>query len=426
MRSLSLHNTCKHRTLQKFAIFIFVCILVLHGTYFRTRPSVEVPTVDWLVFARLFVCAIGFIIGIILIPKNVSWGFGAKSILLYVLAAGISAIRSPYPIIVVGYFILLLGASVLMIALVYTAQNVIHLKKLEKIWFLTVSLLVLKDSIIGLLFPEMASAKAGPFRLGMGVTHANILSFLAGLLFWLSFKERVVRHPVILWLTRFFYIFVILLAQSRVSIAAFLIAGLFFFLFSTRDYFKRWIIVFGGIGTVVAFSLLLLSFGLRPATDVVDYMRRGQSKEELASFTGRTYIWPHVYKKAMESPIIGHGYGVSRLTMGEIPHVGFEPSHCHNEVLEVFFNTGLFGLIPFFAIFLYSLRWIKNFSRLRCVFSKTLTLHAVCVVVTLVTSSFFTSNVAGRLSPVQPLFFFYLLTLDCEKQCLYPDFSGSA
>lgn len=415
MRSLSLQNTSKHRTLQKFAIFIFVCILVLHGTYIRTRPGVQVPTMDWVVAARLAACAIAFVVGIILIPKNVSWGFGAKSLLLYALAAGLSAIRSPYPVIVIGYFIQLLGATVLMIGLVYRTENVRQLERIEKIWFITVAVLVLKDSITGLLFPEMAATKSGTFRLGMGVTHAVLLSLLATLVFWMSFEHKRSGNPVIMWLLRAFLIYVIIGAISRVSIVAFVVGGIFYFLFNTRDYFKRWIIVFDGIGIVVAFSLLLLSFGLRPATDVVDYMRRGQSKEELASFTGRTYIWPHVLQKSFESPIVGHGYGVSRLTMGELPEADFQPYHCHNEVLEVFFNTGLVGLIPFFAIFLYSLRWIRNSSRLQRTFSPNLSLHAVCVVVVLVTSSFFVSRVAGKLCPVQPLFFFYLLTLDREK-----------
>jgi O-antigen ligase len=373
---------------------------------------------DWLVAARLLACAIAFIVGIILIPKNVSWGFGAKSLLVYLLAAGISAIKSPYPVTVVGYFILLLGASVLMIALTYSARNVLQLERIEKIWFLTVTILVIKDAITSLMFPEMeGTTTRGTFRLGMGVTHAVALSFLAGLVFWLSLKEARPTHPIMVWPIRFFCIFVILLARSRVPIASFLFAGCCFFLFKRND-LKRWVIVPACIGLLVTFLILNLSFGSPWADETVKYLKRGQGITGLKTFTSRTYIWGHVLNKSMDSPIVGHGFGVSRLTMGNPPGVSFQPDHCHNEALEVFFDMGLFGLIPFFAMFMYSLRWIKDSSRLRRVFSTDMALHGICVVAMLLASSMFEIRVAARVTPIQPLFFLYLLTLDRERHFL--------
>lgn len=420
MKSLQAYYNDNHSKLYKFAVIIFISILVFHGTFFRTRPSVVVPTMDWLVFARLLTCSIGFIVGVILIPKNVSWGFGAKILLLYVLATGISVINSPYPTIVSGYVILLLGAGVLMIALVYHAQNAVQLEKIEKIWLITVSVLILKDAITSLLFPEMQTV-GEVRRFGMGVTHANALSIFAGLAFWISFKKERVKNSLFIWLFRSLLIFIIIGAISRVSIAAFLTGGLFYLFLNakgSRNYFKRWIIVFSGVGVVSTFFLLSLSFNQGWATDVNDYLRRGQDKTALTTFTGRTLIWQHVLKKTLESPIIGHGYGISRLTMGELPTSDAQPSHCHNEVLEVFFNTGLLGLIPFLVMLMYSLKWMINYSRLSSLFSTDLALHAVCVIVMLLVSSMFEARIGGTLNPTQPLFFFYLLTLDREKQFL--------
>ena len=56
----------KQSNLYNLAIFVFIAILVLNGTYFRARSSADVPALDWLVLARLLVCLIGFVIGIIL------------------------------------------------------------------------------------------------------------------------------------------------------------------------------------------------------------------------------------------------------------------------------------------------------------------------------------------------------------------------
>jgi len=417
MNSLPLYYTLKHRKLYKFAMFIFISILVFHGTYFRTRPSDVVPAMDWLVFARLLTCSIGFITGFILIPKNVKWGFGSKVLLLYVLATGISAVKSPYPVTVIGYFILLLGASVLMIGLVYHAQNVVQLEKIEKIWFITVSVLIVKDAITSLLFPEMQTV-GGVQRLGMGVTHANFLSMLAVLVFWVSFRQVRIKYSALLWLLRAFLIYIIIGAISRVSIAAFLIGGLFFFLFKTREYFKRGIIVFSGVGILLAFFLLSLSFEQEWSNKIVTYTKRGQDKAALTTYTGRTLIWQHALKKSFESPITGHGYGISRLTMGELPTSDARPSHCHNEVLEVFFNTGFLGLIPFLVMLMYSLKWMINYSRLSSLFSTDLALHAVCVIVMLLVSSIFETRLSVRILPTHLLFFLYLLTLDREKHFL--------
>jgi O-antigen ligase len=414
MQSLPSHYTVNHRTLHKFAIFIFICILVFHGTYFRIRPEAAAPTMDWLVFARLLTCAMGFMVGIVLLPRNIAWGFGAKILLFYVLATGISAINSPYPATVIGYFILLLGASVLMIALVYHAKNIVQLEKIEKIWFFIVSAFILKDTVTSLIFQEMRPA-GEVVRLGMGVTHANALSFLAGLIFWISFTCKRSKYPLVLWLWRVFLLYVIIAAVSRVSIAAFVIGGLCYILFRRKEYLNRWIVVFSCVGILVTVFALGLSFDQSWASDIVGYLTRRQDKTSLSTFSARTDIWQNAANQSLESPIIGHGYGVSRLTMGPLPNHDFQPMHCHNEVLEVFFTTGLLGLIPFLLMFVYSLNWLRRSSWLSRTFSTDFTLHAICVVVMLLVSSIFEARIGGKLFPTHLLFFFYLLTMDRAK-----------
>lgn len=406
-----------HRKVYLFAIFIFISLLVLHGTYFRVRPSAAVPTMDWLIFARLLTCVIAFVVGIAFIPKNVSWGFGSKILMLYVFATALSAINSPNPTIVIGYYILLLGASILMIALVYSAQNLVQLEKIEKVWFVTVSVLVLKDAITALIFPEMQN-EWGVRRLGMGVTHANMLSILAGIIFWISFRRERINNQVFMWLFRSFLIFIIIMAMSRVSIVAFLTGGIFYFWFRNKDSLNRRIIIFTGAGFLIIFFLLNLSFGLSWSNNIVDYLTREQDKSSLTSLTGRTQIWQHVINRSTESPFIGQGYGVFRLTVGPSPFIDYQPAHSHNEILQVYFETGLLGLIPFLAMFIYSLKWLKSFSRLQRVFSTNIALHAICVTIMLLVSSITEARIGGSLGPIHPIFFFYLLILDRETHFL--------
>lgn len=408
----------KNGKMDKLGLFIFSLILILHGTYFRTRTSVEVPTVDWLIIARMGTCLAGLIVGAILFFGRFHLGFGATALLCYVLATGVSAVFSEQPIIVMGYFILLMGATMLLIALVYRADDVLDLERIEKVWFFTILVLVLKDAVIGFFFTETLPNE-DVSRLGMGVTHANFLSFLSVLLFWISFQAGKSHRQLILWPLRGLLILILVGAVSRISIVAFFIGGLFYFLFRNINNFKNWIMIFSAIGFLTAGFLLNFSFDLEWSKGVTSYLRRGQNDERLTSFTGRTLIWQHAYKKAFESPLVGQGYGITRFTMGTLPEMDeYQPPHCHNDLLEVFLSTGLFGFIPYFIFCVYGLRWSIKYTRLRGIFSEDLALHAVCIFVMVLFTSIFESNMGSRLTPIQPLFFFYVIILDRESDFL--------
>ena len=125
-----------------------------------------------------------------------------------------------------------------------------------------------------------------------------------------------------------------------------------------------------------------------------------------------------------DSPLIGHGYGISKVTLGESLYDEYHSSHAHNEILESLVTTGLVGLIPLLMMMSYSLLWIIDHGRLRRVFSKDISIHALCLVVILIMSSFTESWITTRISPVQPLFFFYLLILDRRRDITISDRDG--
>jgi hypothetical protein len=415
----------RNKKLHFAAIVVFVLILILTGTYFRNRPGGGVPTIDWLVIARLIACTAAFLVGILLLLKRITWGFGTCALTLYVLAAGLSAVFSEYPLVVGGYVLLLLGTSVLMMALVHYANSAEELAKIERIWFLTICVLVVKDTMTYLMFPDMRpSGEDDIGRLGMGVTHPTQLSLYAVILFWLSFNSSRIGTNLLIWLWRVFLILVILAARSRGPMMAFAVGALFYSVFSGRERTKRWIISLGIVLAISALFVLSLELEQNWAGNISEYMKRGQDAEGLSSFTGRTFVWQNALRISADSPLIGHGYGISKVTLGESLYDEYHSSHAHNEILESLVTTGLVGLIPLLMMMSYSLLWIIDHGRLRRVFSKDISIHALCLVVILIMSSFTESWITTRISPVQPLFFFYLLILDRRRDITISDRDG--
>jgi O-antigen ligase len=399
--------------LEKLGLVLLVVILVLHGTYLRSREN-DSTGLDWVVMGRVLACFCGFGIGVLLLRRVLPLGFGAKALLMYGLAAVLSGLACPYTKLVIGYSILLLGVSLLTIALVGTAKSLPQLRIIETLWFATVCVLAVKDTIIT-RGGTASEAGADVSRLGMGSTHPCELSLLAVLLFWMSFGRGRGWVRVALWVLRAFLIYVLIAAETRTSLAAFVLAGMVRFLLISRDPLRRIVIATAAAGMLISLVLFNLYSSQSWAGDMLDYVKRGQDAKELGSFTGRTAIWEHVTNKMWETPILGHGYAVTRFTMGEPPNAGFQPMHCHNMMLEVFFSTGFVGLIPFSALLLYNLRWVFLGPRLQQPFSRDLALNGACVVVAILLTSLFESRLVVRLTLFEPLFFFYLITLDREQ-----------
>lgn len=396
------------------AVLLFVATIVLNGTYFRLRASDSVPDLDWLVIARLFAASAGILVGAVLMRRSARLGFGAKVLSVYALAACASAITSPYPVVVLGYCVLFVGAAVLVAGIISSATNVPQFEALETVWFVTVAVLLVKDTATSLLYPEMQT-DGDVARLGMGVTHATTLSLHAALLFWMSFKCRWARYSVPLWLLRAVMLFVLLAARSRVSIAAFVLGGLLLAFLRTKNALVNRTLLLSAIGVLSTAVLLSASLDHEWARTVRDYLQRGQVATDVGTFTGRTVVWQHVLTKSLESPLLGHGYAVSRLTIGVIPANGATPAHCHNELLEVFFNTGAFGLVPFLIALVYNGKWVVRHGRLGRVYSADSSRFAVCLFAMLLLSSVFEARLGGKLEPVTLLFFIYLLALDQER-----------
>jgi len=407
-------NHSNSKGLFKFAIFVWIVILFLSGTYIRHRPGDVEPEVDWLVLAQISVCLFGAVVGIALMHKTIHWGKGAKLLLLYLIVTGFSVAVSSYPTSVLGYWILLSGVGLLTMGLVKRSHTDKDLKLLENAWFVTISLILLKDMILAVQHLNM-SMDSETTRLGMGVTHAVGMSFLAGLAFWISLRTRTKNH-ILLWILRLVFLFIIAASKTRISLIGFILAGLFFMVFAMRRYSFRWILVSCSFVSIFIICVLCLSFDLSWAISTFGNLNRGQDITEITSLTGRTEIWPYVINKIFHGPIrflFGHGYGISRLALNEGADAPpFYAYHCHNAFLEHFFGMGFFGLILFVLIVVYGIGWLIRFNKNIQYFQPDFIAHAGCVVIMFLVSFATEAQVGNKINPAMILYLFYILALD--------------
>jgi len=412
-------------TIYTFALITWVVISVLTGTYLRVRSEDQSMSVDWLIMARLAACLWGGFFGIMLLKKRRSFGPGMWIVLAFLFAALISVTFSQYKELVFGYWLLLAGSAVLTAGIVYHAESVQDLIKVENIWFVLMVSLLVKDALTAMMAPQMQTdyGVGGPQRIGMGVTHANALGFGAAISFWLSFKNEFKRKWLLMTL-RFLLLTIILLAWSRTAIISLIVAGFARFWFKQgmldeRHHLFRLAVLLALLGSVVLFALSL-AFDSAVVKEVLQEFNRGQDLETVTTLTGRTEIWPVVIHKIFAGPqyfLIGHGYGVSRLVINEGYEVpAFYASNAHNTFMEILLTMGLFGSIFFVGMFLYGLQWLFRYRSLAAIFSNGFTLRAITTLTIILIHANTESVMGTKIGPVTLLFFFYLLALDRKKE----------
>jgi hypothetical protein len=282
-----------------------------------------------------------------------------------------------------------------------------------------------KDTIIAFFYQDYSEIQGDsePYRLGMGLTHANEMSLLATLAFWVSFKEEEGKPPLMLWMTRVFFILVILLTRTRIAIVGFMTALVLYhwFRYGFNNLHLK-MIIFCLFLSGICLGILALSLDMQWATAALRFFNRYQDAETLLSVTGRTEIWFHSMKKVFESPVslfFGHGYGVSRLVINqEMGGPSFYASHTHNTLVEVILTVGLLGFIPFIIMTILSLRWLTQFRMLRQEFSDAFALRAICVMCIILVGFATEAYLAVKIGPIGIIYLFYFLALDRRRDIL--------
>ncbi|MGE0697545.1 MAG: O-antigen ligase family protein [Hyphomicrobiaceae bacterium] len=113
-----------------------------------------------------------------------------------------------------------------------------------------------------------------------------------------------------------------------------------------------WYLVSGNFGRKLLFLVALgILAGVTLFTfsdEIFSLVSRTGDAEEITSATGRTRIWSVVSELVWHSPIIGQGYASAQHILSIHPDLFVAAAHCHNWYLEMFFSTGLVGLLLLF------------------------------------------------------------------------------
>jgi O-antigen ligase len=130
----------------------------------------------------------------------------------------------------------------------------------------------------------------------------------------------------------------LILSWSRTSIIALVLS------IAVLKLRKRILLSIWGIAGALTVLLVLVMVDYNWDTLVRIVTRRG-SVQELVTFTGRTAIWQFIWGKFLNQPIIGYGYGSTKLLMPlEFrTALGWTSTSAHNMLLQTLVTTGLVG-----------------------------------------------------------------------------------
>lgn len=413
-------NSPRWTPAEMLALVVWIATLILNGTYLRHRVPGD-TSIDWVIASRLVAAMGGILLGGYMIMTRVKRvGTGGRIVMAYVGIAFISAILSQYSRVALGYWLQLAGLGFVTVGLVSCQTSVSALVRIETLYTIVLTILVLKDAITGYLSPELQADIAthvGYTRLGAGLISPNALGLSAAIVCWLSFRSKGGYRSVVLWLIRIALVVIVLLTRSRIALISLILAGLIRLCFYSSPSRKKTTALRAGIIlSVLAIGCMILFLMVTEFTPVVALLslfNRGEDAATIASATGRTAIWSVVIRSTIFSVrglSIGHGYGTSPIPLEGLEDIlHFPPPHTHNTLLEFLLTMGVPGAALFFAFCFYGARWVRVLRMSdRTDPSYGLALRATVVLVMVFISSMGEVYVATKINPVLIVMLLYI------------------
>ncbi len=336
-----------------FAMFMSVTIFV--GREFAAAPAaLDKSSVIQLAWVSLAVA----LILVSFVRVRLWLGFASAPIVLF-LAYGVigfaSSIFSPQPMFSLyksGLVVIdaILAAGMLSLALKYRNTNLVNFS-------LGLIVLALGGALFGaILWPtEAFQPKPGVFGTMLYGTlpklHPNELGMWAGIVTVVSLVRWYVatrlRGKWCWALMSIAAAVVVLLAQSRTSIAAILVSLTIIVPYLAKSraqaIFGSILVALIAVGVLGMIAVIYgegILFG-----GVVNYLERGQGEGGLATFHDRMWAWMNIgWPLFVESPIVGHGFDAG-VRFGSDVTIG----HLHNSYFQVLANSGLLGFLPWVA-----------------------------------------------------------------------------
>lgn len=136
----------------------------------------------------------------------------------------------------------------------------------------------------------------------------------------------------------------LLASRSRGSLAG-AVVGILVVLWSASRRRSR-------LDLVLVGGALLTIVWLLAAGDIIAFLERGESAEELGSLNSRTAVWEQGWELFRQRPVFGHGFMSARGVFLDTFGLG----GAHNAFVEVLVNSGLFGIFWWVALLVLAVR----------------------------------------------------------------------
>jgi O-antigen ligase len=146
-------------------------------------------------------------------------------------------------------------------------------------------------------------------------------------------SRRIIYFPFYLGIAGVAF-FIVYRMQSRGAVFGSIAALLFTLVVGSR--LRRYALPFAIIAMLVIF---ILDSPAAWSNKFDEYIRRGQSKEEFRTMTGRTHVYEDGMAAFADAPIFGRGQWADRLVINQ---------HVHNSFLQAMLNSGVTGAVPYF------------------------------------------------------------------------------
>lgn len=271
----------------------------------------------------------------------------------------LSAFWSRFPVVTLRRCIALWGTTIFGI---YFATRY-SFKEQLKILLYTFGLAIFLSFLFAIALPRfgmMSGLHEGAWR---GIyLHKNGLGSmmtLSSMLFLVSLKSGK-SGRIAKWLGLIFSFLLVLLSSSKSALVAFVCLFVILHMCSALRWYYDLMIpgLIGVVGVVTSIGIWLI--------DNFDNLLKAMGKDP--TLTGRTDMWPFIWKSILARPWLGYGYsGFWQGFDSDAAYVwyalGWEPTHPHNGLLELLLIFGVIGtsiyILLFLASFVRSLFWIR-------------------------------------------------------------------
>lgn len=197
---------------------------------------------------------------------------------------------------------------------------------------------------------RLAAPFGTPNSLGRASALVVVLAVLARMAGVLNWRSPLLLMSVVSALACLY------LSQSRTAMAALGLTLLTIYLVGR----PRRLLVAAILTALAALLVVVLRVDVM---DLLALVSRTGYVKEVTTLTGRTDIWAFAWSQIVQEPLLGYGHASSKLIFPLLyrQYWGWTTTHAHNMWLQIWFTTGLVGVVLLAGIFVAQFRyWLQT------------------------------------------------------------------